>query len=70
MYQMNGLGQPQGFFSPEDQASINKVRYGAGEVYDAGRGVYDTGRKVYDVIPPSWRPVLLGVVIGWYLRGK
>ena len=70
---MNGLGQatpPAGIFSPEDQARLDQLQHGAGQVYEAGRGVYQTGQKVYDVIPPSWRPVLLGVVIGWWLRGK
>ena len=70
MLRMNGIGQPSGFFSPEDQAQIDRARYGAGQVYEAGQSVYRTGSKVYDVIPASWRPVLLGVVIGWYLRGK
>ncbi|MEE9197251.1 MAG: hypothetical protein V3U45_03825 [bacterium] len=67
---MNGLGQPNGFFSPEDQARIDEARYQAGQVYEAGEGVYQSGRKIYDVIPPSWRPVILGMVIGWWLRGR
>lgn len=65
---MYGLGQQ--FLSPENRARYEQARYGAGQVYETGRDVYATGQKVYGVIPPTWRPVLLGIVIGWWLRGK